>query len=150
MGVINPIALMVDFVYYPIPILAAIWILMRLWQTYDELEYLTERPLAQRYGEGSWAVVTGATSGIGLGFVEAFSARGFNLVLIGRSQAKLDKTICALKKKFNKTKYRTILADFAETPTTEFYDGIMSKMSDLDVSVLVNNVGSLEFQQFTE
>jgi 17beta-estradiol 17-dehydrogenase / very-long-chain 3-oxoacyl-CoA reductase len=150
MGAINPIALMVDFVYYPIPILAAIWILMKLWQTYDELECLTERPLAERYGEGSWAVVTGATGGIGLGFVEAFSARGFNLVLIGRNQAKLDKTIRALKKKFNKTKYRTILADFAETPTTEFYDGIMSKMSDLDVSVLVNNVGSLEFQKFTE
>jgi 17beta-estradiol 17-dehydrogenase / very-long-chain 3-oxoacyl-CoA reductase len=150
MGAINLIALMLDFVYYPIPILAAIWILTRLWQLYDELEYLKERPLAERYGEGSWAVVTGATGGIGLGFVEAFSTRGFHVVLIGRSQAKLDKTIRVLKKKFNKTKYRTILADTTETPTKEFYDGIISKMSDLDVSVLVNNVGSLEFQKFTE
>lgn len=33
----------------------------------------------------SWAVVTGATDGIGLGFCEVLTQLGFNLVLISRN-----------------------------------------------------------------
>jgi NADPH:quinone reductase-like Zn-dependent oxidoreductase len=37
----------------------------------------------------SWAVVTGATDGIGLGFCEVLTQLGFNVVLISRNAEKL-------------------------------------------------------------
>jgi len=41
----------------------------------------------------SWAVVTGATDGIGLGFCEVLTKLGFNVLLISRNPEKLTKTI---------------------------------------------------------
>ena len=41
----------------------------------------------------SWAVVTGATDGIGLGFCEVLTTLGFNVVLISRNAEKLAKTV---------------------------------------------------------
>lgn len=56
--------------------------------------------LVKRYcrpGQETWAVVTGATDGIGLGFCEVLAALGFNIVLISRSKEKLDVTAENLK-----------------------------------------------------
>ena len=39
---------------------------------------------------GDWAVVTGATDGIGKGFVEELASRGMNIVLVSRTQSKLE------------------------------------------------------------
>ncbi|KAJ3593702.1 hypothetical protein NHX12_006036 [Muraenolepis orangiensis] len=39
---------------------------------------------------GQWAVVTGATDGIGKAYAEELARRGFNIVLISRTQEKLD------------------------------------------------------------
>lgn len=41
--------------------------------------------LKRRYGENTWAMITGATNGIGLGFAEALAKEGFNIVLVARS-----------------------------------------------------------------
>ena len=45
--------------------------------------------LVKRYSENkyeTWAVVTGATDGIGLGFVEELLSKGFNVCLVSRNQ----------------------------------------------------------------
>ena len=43
------------------------------------------RNLVARYGENTWAVVTGSTSGIGKGLAMELAREGFNIVLVGRS-----------------------------------------------------------------
>ena len=43
-----------------------------------------------RYGEDSWAVVTGSTDGIGKAAAKHLAKLGFNIVLISRTQAKLE------------------------------------------------------------
>ena len=43
----------------------------------------------QLYGPDSWAVVTGATDGIGLGTAKYLAYRGFNIVLVSRTLSKL-------------------------------------------------------------
>lgn len=47
------------------------------------------RNLSYRYGVDSWALVTGATDGIGEQLCYQLAKSGFNIVLIGRSDEKL-------------------------------------------------------------
>ena len=44
--------------------------------------------LLSRYGK-SWAVVTGSTSGIGYEFALQLAKKGFNIILVSRSESKL-------------------------------------------------------------
>jgi len=43
----------------------------------------------ERYGENSWAVITGSTDGIGKASAMHLARLGFNIVLISRSAEKL-------------------------------------------------------------
>ena len=45
----------------------------------------------QRYGEDSWAVITGSTDGIGKASAFHLAGLGFNIVLISRNAEKLAK-----------------------------------------------------------
>lgn len=46
----------------------------------------------ERYGQDSWAVITGATDGIGKAAALHLARQGFNIVLISRSIEKLNAT----------------------------------------------------------
>jgi 17beta-estradiol 17-dehydrogenase / very-long-chain 3-oxoacyl-CoA reductase len=53
---------------------------------------LTLRPkknLKLEYGENSWALITGASDGIGKGFAIELAKQNFNLILIARNSEKL-------------------------------------------------------------
>ena len=54
----------------------------------------------ERYGE--WAIVTGCTQGIGKCYAEELAQRGLNVVLISRTQSKLDTLSNELKTKYGK------------------------------------------------
>ena len=43
----------------------------------------------ERYGKGSWAIVTGATDGIGKAAATYLANEGFNVVLMSRTLSKL-------------------------------------------------------------
>ena len=45
-----------------------------------------------RYGEDSWAVVTGSTDGIGKECAKYLARQGFNIALISRNLVKLNAT----------------------------------------------------------
>ena len=52
----------------------------------------TQKRLAHLFGgKGEWAVVTGASEGIGEEYALQLAKSGFNLVLISRTQANLEK-----------------------------------------------------------
>lgn len=51
---------------------------------------LGTRCTTARYGENSWAVVTGATDGIGKAACMYLANEGFNVVLISRTLSKLE------------------------------------------------------------
>jgi 17beta-estradiol 17-dehydrogenase / very-long-chain 3-oxoacyl-CoA reductase len=94
-----------------------------------------------RYGENSWAVVTGATDGIGWEFCREIAKRGLNVVLLSRTESKLQNRCKELTSEFPNIKAHYIIADFSINTTAEFYKDIGKKLEDKDVSVLVNNVG---------
>lgn len=61
---------------------------------------------------GEWVVITGATDGIGLEYAREFARRGHSLILIGRSESKLNKSKQELSRLINPNKIVTVILDF--------------------------------------
>lgn len=95
---------------------------------------------ASKYGEKSWAIVTGCTEGIGKAFAFQLAELEFGLVLISRNEAKLQNLSNEIWVKHPKANIILIKADFSEF-SFKLYDTIIDKISHLDISLLVNNVG---------
>lgn len=47
---------------------------------------LPQKNFTERYGENTWAIVTGGSDGIGLGFCEELADLGFNICMIARNR----------------------------------------------------------------
>jgi 17beta-estradiol 17-dehydrogenase / very-long-chain 3-oxoacyl-CoA reductase len=88
---------------------------------------------------GAYAVITGATAGIGEGYAQELAKRGFNLVLVSRSETKLKTFSDELSNEY-KVKVEYVVVDFAK-PTANMYSQLKKKVSNMRVTVLVNNVG---------
>ena len=89
----------------------------------------------------SWALVTGASDGIGLGFVQELSSHGFNIILHGRNENKLNTIITTLNLQFPSRDYRTFLHDAEKELTVEILSNFTKSLQDIHLTVLVNNVG---------
>ncbi|KAL0924431.1 hypothetical protein M5K25_005260 [Dendrobium thyrsiflorum] len=92
----------------------------------------------KRYG--SWAVITGATDGIGRALAFQLARRGLNLVLVGRSPDKLRDVSAAITEKYNKVRIETVLIDFAGD-LVEGVARLKVAIEGMDVGILVNNAG---------
>ena len=84
---------------------------------------------------GAWAVVTGASDGIGKDFCLQLSKLGFNIVLVARSTIKLQEVASAIT-----TKTKIITFDF-NTTDDRAYTGAFEELKGMDIKCLVNNVG---------
>lgn len=102
--------------------------------------FMKQHDLVARYGKDSWAVITGGSDGIGLGIAHRLAMNKINIVLVARNETKLKEKVAEIKKLYKvKAEYR--VADFGKGMTPEFYTKLNETMKDLDVSILVNNVG---------
>ncbi|XP_020598262.1 very-long-chain 3-oxoacyl-CoA reductase 1-like, partial [Phalaenopsis equestris] len=89
---------------------------------------------------GSWAVITGATDGIGLALAFQLARRGLNLVLVGRSFDKLRAVSASITEKYPKVRIETVLIDFA-ADLVEGVARLKREIEGKDVGILVNNAG---------
>jgi hypothetical protein len=90
-------------------------------------------------GAGRWALVTGASGGIGYELCRQFARHGFNVVLIARDAARLAEVARELEGHYQ-VKTLVLPKDLALPPTTgEIYREV--KNSNLDIDILVNNAG---------
>ncbi|KAF6213579.1 hypothetical protein GE061_011300 [Apolygus lucorum] len=90
---------------------------------------------------GSWAVVTGATDGIGRAFTHALAKMGYNVVLISRSSEKLISAAEDIEWKFQ-VSTKIVQADFLSLDE-QMYNRIEQELKNMDVGILVNNVGTI-------
>lgn len=95
----------------------------------------------KKYGAktGAYAVITGASDGIGKEYAAQLAQRGFNLVLISRTLSKLETIQKEFQAKYN-VKVEVLPIDVAKD-SKENYTSIKEICSDLPISILVNNVG---------
>uniref|UniRef100_A0AAX7UTT3 Hydroxysteroid (17-beta) dehydrogenase 12b n=1 Tax=Astatotilapia calliptera TaxID=8154 RepID=A0AAX7UTT3_ASTCA len=89
---------------------------------------------------GKWAVVTGATDGIGKAYAEELARKGFAIVLISRSQEKLDDVSKAIASKCG-VETKTIQADFS---AVDIYSKIEGGLTGLEIGVLGKTAGGAE------
>lgn len=86
---------------------------------------------------GEWAVVTGATEGIGRAYAFAMAERGMNVVIISRTKANLDRVAKEIGETTGR-KVKVVIADFAKD---DGFDQIEHELKEMNIGVLVNNVG---------
>lgn len=87
---------------------------------------------------GPWGVVAGGSDGIGAAFGDALAARGLDVVLVARSEAKLADQAARIEAK-HRRRVRTLSADLTSEDVAE---RIGRATADLDVGLLVYNAGS--------
>jgi short-subunit dehydrogenase len=92
---------------------------------------------SQRYGP--WAVVAGASNGIGLAFARQFAERGVHVVLVARDQSTLGPIATALSDEFG-VETRTCVADLT---VARDLDAILDATASLDVGAVVYNAGAV-------
>jgi len=105
--------------------------------------------LIERYGENSWAVVTGATDGIGKAFCYSLAEKGFNIAFVSRTLEKLNKCKQEFEKAFPKNQFSVHVANFTQSHEKGFFDKLSEEFKDKDISILVNNVGLADAFKFT-
>eukprot|EP00746_Dinoflagellata_sp_MGD_P020625 gnl/MRDRNA2_/MRDRNA2_14807_c0_seq1.p1 gnl/MRDRNA2_/MRDRNA2_14807_c0~~gnl/MRDRNA2_/MRDRNA2_14807_c0_seq1.p1 ORF type:complete len:403 (+),score=62.82 gnl/MRDRNA2_/MRDRNA2_14807_c0_seq1:94-1209(+) len=115
--------------------------------------YCTEYKLkAVRPGDG-YALITGASSGIGMDIAKQLAKRGHDLVLVARRVDKLESLAAELRKCTRKggehIVVRVVQQDLAKTGSpTELFAAIQEL--NLDISILVNNAGVSSAGVFVE
>jgi short-subunit dehydrogenase len=87
---------------------------------------------------GPWALVTGASSGIGKEFARQIAASGINVVLAARRDALLAELGRAISQEFD-VLYRALAMDLSQEG---FIAGLADATKDLDIGLVVSNAGT--------
>ena len=93
---------------------------------------------------GKWAIVTGATAGIGEAFAYELAARGMNVIIISRSLEKLEEVKKGILKETPGVEIRCMAYDYTDR---EGADAFFAKLAETckglvgGLGILVNNVG---------
>jgi uncharacterized protein len=93
---------------------------------------------------GPWALITGASSGIGREFARQIAASGINVVLVARREALLRDAGAELSNEYG-VSHRIVVAELSE-------EGFLSKLTDatdgLDIGLIVSNAGTANPGEF--
>lgn len=98
--------------------------------------------------KGKWALVTGASAGIGEAFAEALAARGANLILVARRTDRLD-AIAARLRAAHGVETLAIAADLSKPEAPEKIAAEIAAAGK-PVDILVNNAGYGQSGHFEE
>lgn len=87
----------------------------------------------------SFALITGASKGIGKSIAAQLASKGYNLVLVARNETLLQSVALELHKQYNVTVNIAAMDLGKEGAAQELFDWCQSK--NYDISVLINNAG---------
>ncbi|GJE93096.1 NAD(P)-binding protein [Phanerochaete sordida] len=136
-----------------VQVLSAVGALVVLKSAYDLLRLAAVYTLPSNlprylYGPAPYALVTGATDGIGKSVAKELYKRGFNLILHGRNAAKMEKVREEIQGLDAPRKdVKVWLAD-ANSPEVDF-EGAVAQWAGLEITLVVHNVGGAPVREPT-
>lgn len=107
---------------------------LAFWNTRDHFS-AAAASLHERYG--GWALITGASAGIGEGFARALASQGIDCVLVARREDRLQSLAEELESRHG-IQTRIVVADLA---SEDGMASVVSGVDDLDIGLLINNAG---------
>lgn len=96
----------------------------------------------------NYALITGATSGIGFELARYAAADGYNLILVARTENRLKEIASELKEVFGIAVYSIAKDLFQPGAAKEIYEATQSE--GLIVDILINDAGQGQWGAFTE
>ena len=93
---------------------------------------------------GPWALVTGASSGIGKEFARQIAASGINVVLVARRDALLAELGRAISQEFG-VQYRALAMDLSQEG---FIAGLADATHDIGIGLVISNAGTANPGEF--
>src|SRR5690242_17730092 len=93
---------------------------------------------------GPWAIVTGASSGIGEAFARQLAANGLNMVLVARRRSLLEALGRQLEQEFH-VQYRAVELDLSDE---DYIATLAEATRNLDIGLLVSNAGATVYGDF--
>ena len=93
---------------------------------------------------GPWALITGASSGIGREFARQIAASGINIVLVARREDLLKEVGVEFSKRYG-VEHRVVVLDLSRE---DFIGRLASATDDLDIGLVVSNAGTANPGEF--
>lgn len=124
-------------------LVGGVWILTQLLtfvRVLMSLFVLPGKSLRSFGPKGSWALITGASDGLGKEFALQIARAGFNVLLVSRTESKLVSLADEIKSKNPATQTKILAMDFAQNKESD-YEQLKGLVQDLDIAILINNVG---------
>src|SRR6202035_1176154 len=87
---------------------------------------------------GPWALVTGASSGIGKEFAHQIAASGINIVLAARREDLLKEVGAEFSKRYG-VEHRVVMLDLSRE---DFIGQLAFATDDLDIGLVISNAGT--------
>lgn len=128
-------------------ITAVVNVVRWLWQYVWLPHQIQGSRLAERYGHGSWVLITGASDGLGKAFAQELAQYGFNLLLVSRTQEKLSRLQAELE--ILGVQVRTVCADLSDS-SEHTYSRITTAAQDVDLSIVINCVGITVHRRYAD
>ncbi len=95
-----------------------------------------------------YALITGATSGIGYELCKLFASDGYNIAIVARSEERLQQVADEIRDKYNVLAYPLAKNLFKREAAAEIFDEL--KKNNFLITALVNDAGQGEYGFFTE
>ncbi|MFK7895518.1 MAG: SDR family NAD(P)-dependent oxidoreductase [Myxococcota bacterium] len=117
-----------------IPALPFLGLAYAFWNARD---YFEQRSLSLTARYGEWALVTGASSGIGTALSRQIAADGMKVVLTARREDRLQSLATELERDHG-IETKVVVADLGEPSGPQ---ALIDAVADLEIGLLVNNAG---------
>ncbi|KAL4439522.1 hypothetical protein ABPG74_003924 [Tetrahymena malaccensis] len=105
--------------------------------------------LKQMYPQ-EYALVTGASQGLGLGYAEELAKRGYNVILASRTHKNLEEVAQKLQQKYTNVKidYRVLNLENEDPQSYEAFFSQLKKDFDNKIGIFINNAAAFEKDYF--